>query len=115
MHELGIVLHVIDEVEALAKENNVEKVTKLTLEIGEVSTVIPSYFTDCFEWAKKKTEYMKETELKIDIIEAFSVCEDCGCKYKTTEHAKKCPECGGENTYLLTGNETTIKDMEVLG
>ena len=37
MHELGIVLNVIDRVEEIAKENNVKKVTKLTLEIGEVS------------------------------------------------------------------------------
>ena len=114
MHELGIVLHVIDEVEALAKENGVQKVTRLTLEIGEVSTVIPSYFTDCFNWAKKKTEYMKDTELKIETIEAVSFCEDCGCRYKTTEYAKICPECGGVNTYLLPGNETNIKDMEVM-
>lgn len=54
MHELGIVLNVIDRVEDIAKENNVKKVTKLTLEIGEVSSIVPSYFSDCFEWAKKK-------------------------------------------------------------
>ena len=53
MHELGIVLNVIDRVEEIAKENNVKKVTKLTLEIGEVSSIVPSYFSDCFEWAKK--------------------------------------------------------------
>ena len=55
MHELGIVLHVIDQVEELARENNVSKVTRLTLEVGEVSSIVPSYFSDCFEWAKKKT------------------------------------------------------------
>lgn len=54
MHELGIVLNVIDRVEEIAKENNVKKVTKLTLEIGEVSSIVPSYFSDCFEWAKKR-------------------------------------------------------------
>lgn len=64
MHELGIVLNVIDRVEEIAKENKVKKVTKLTLEIGEVSSIVPSYFSDCFEWAKKKTDYMKDTELK---------------------------------------------------
>ena len=49
MHELGIVLNVIDRVEEIAKENKVKKVTKLTLEIGEVSSIVPSYFSDCFE------------------------------------------------------------------
>ena len=101
MHELGIVLNVIDRVEEIAKENNVKKVTKLTLEIGEVSSIVPSYFSDCFEWAKKKTDYMKDTELEMII--------------KTTEYAKKCPHCGSDNTYLVTGDEMRIKDIEVIG
>lgn len=72
MHELGIVLHVIDQVEELAKENNVSKVTRLTLEVGEVSSIVPSYFSDCFEWAKKKTEYMQDTELEMIILGGVS-------------------------------------------
>lgn len=64
MHELGIVLHVIDQVEELARENNVSKVTRLTLEVGEVSSIVPSYFSDCFELAKKKTEYLRTLSLR---------------------------------------------------
>ena len=36
MHELGIVVHVIDMVEKAAEENHVHKVMKLDLEVGEV-------------------------------------------------------------------------------
>ena len=115
MHELGIVLNVIDRVEEIAKENNVKKVTKLTLEIGEVSSIVPSYFSDCFEWAKKKTDYMKDTELEMIILEGLSYCRDCKITYKTTEYAKKCPHCGSDKTYLVTGDEMRIKDIEVIG
>ena len=115
MHELGIVLNVIDRVEEIAKENNVKKVTKLTLEIGEVSSIVPSYFSDFFEWAKKKTDYMKDTELEMIILEGLSYCRDCKKTYKTTEYAKKCPHCGSDNTYLVTGDEMRIKDIEVIG
>lgn len=89
MHELGIVLNVIDRVEEIAKENKVKEVTKLTLEIGEVSSIVPSYFSDCFEWAKKKTDYMEDTELEMIILEGLSYCRDCKKTYKTTEYAKK--------------------------
>ena len=54
MHELGIVLNVIDRVEEIAKENKVKKVTKLTLEIGEVSSIVPPYFSDCLSSQRKK-------------------------------------------------------------
>ena len=115
MHDLGIVLNVIDRVEEIAKENKVKKVTKLTLEIGEVSSIVPSYFSDCFEWAKKKTDYMKDTELEMIILEGLSYCRDCKKTYKTTEYSKKCPHCGSDDTYLVTGDEMRIKDIEVIG
>ncbi len=114
MHELGIVLHVIDQVEKIAKENKVGRVTRLTLEVGEVSSIVPSYFKDCFEWAKKKTEYMKDTELEMIILEGVSYCRDCKKTYKTTEYAKKCPRCDSDDTYLVTGSELRIKDIAVV-
>lgn len=113
MHELGIVVHVIDEVEKIAKENGVADVKKLTLEVGEVSSIVPSYFRDCFEWSKKKTETMRGCELEIIVLEALSYCEDCKETYKTTASGKICPHCGSKNTYLVTGNEMNIKQIEV--
>lgn len=113
MHELGIVKHVIEQVEQVAEENKVERVIKLTLEVGEVSSIVPDYFRDCFEWSKKKTKYMRDTELEMIILEGISYCTKCKKTYKTVEHAKICPYCGGNETYLVTGNQMTIKDMVV--
>ena len=47
MHELGVVFHVIESVENIGKENQLTKVASVTLEVGEVSGVVPSYLTDC--------------------------------------------------------------------
>ena len=114
MHELGIVVHVIKQVEALAEEKKVQKVVELTLEVGEVSGVVKQYFVDAFEWAKKRTKYMQETKLNFIIIEAISYCEDCKDTFRTTEFGKKCPKCGGENTYLVTGRDVAIRDIKVI-
>ena len=48
MHELGIVVHVIKQIEQIAEENKVNKVVELTLEVGEVSGVVKEYFVDAF-------------------------------------------------------------------
>lgn len=114
MHELGIVFYVIDAVEKVAKENKVKKVTSLTLEVGEVSTVVPSYFRECFDWAIKKSEYMKECKLNMVIIEGISYCRNCKQTFKTTEYAKVCPHCHSEDTYLVTGSDVQIKNIEVV-
>lgn len=114
MHELGIVFYVIEEAEKVAKEHQVNKITSLTLEVGEVSGVVPSYFEDCFVWAIKKTEYMKECKLNLVIIKGISYCQDCKQTFSTTENGKICPHCHSENTYLVTGSEVRIKDIQVV-
>ena len=43
MHELGTVFYVIREVEQVVEENHLTKVASVTLEIGEVSGIIPYY------------------------------------------------------------------------
>ena len=114
MHELGIVVHVIKQAETLAKNNNVQKVVEITLEVGEVSGVVKEYFVDAFEWAKKRTEYLKECKLNYITIEGKSYCRDCKEFFKTTEHGKTCPKCGSSNTYLVTGNQMSIRDIKVV-
>lgn len=113
MHELGVVFYVIDDVEKVAKENNVKRVHSVTLEVGEVSTVIPEYLMDCWNCAVKKHEILADCELRVERIDAVTYCEDCQKNYSTVEHGKICPYCKSENTYLLKGNEFNIKEIEV--
>ncbi|MFA6755799.1 MAG: hydrogenase maturation nickel metallochaperone HypA [Bacilli bacterium] len=113
MHELGIVFYVIDAAEEMAKKNNAKEVVSLTLEIGEVSSVIPSYFKECYDWAIKRSEYMKNCELKMVIIEGISYCKKCKSTFKTTEFGRVCPHCKSDDTYLVTGDDVVIKDIGI--
>ena len=113
MHELGIVFNITKQIDEIAKENKVNSVTSLTIEVGEVSTVVPEYFTDCFEWAKKKTEYLKNCKLNLVVLSALSYCEDCKQTYETVKYGKTCPHCKSEHTYLVSGNEVKMKQIEV--
>ena len=112
MHELGVVFYVIDDVKQIAAENGAEKIKSVTLEIGEVSTVIPAYLTDCWNWAVTKHDIMNGCELKIEQIDAITYCEDCKKEYPTVKYGKICPHCGSEHTFLLKGNEFNIKEIE---
>ncbi len=115
MHELGIVFHIIDTVEEAARENNIQKVQSVTVEIGQVSTVIPEYLTDCWAWAvKKKGTLLQDCAMEVERIPAVTHCDGCGQDYGTVEHGKTCPHCGSNDTWLLTGNEINIKEITVL-
>ncbi len=114
MHELGTIYYVIDTVEKLMVEHQLTKVASITLEVGEVSGIIPSYLHEFWEYARAKTEHFKETELKVEELKAVTYCQDCQGTYSTMEYKKICPYCGSGNTFLLTGNEYNIKEIEAM-
>ena len=113
MHELGIVFYIIRDVKAAAEENGVSRVAAVVMDIGEVSTIVPEYLTDCWRWAADREEMLKGCELKINIIPAVTHCDGCGQDYPTVAHGKICPHCGSGETWLLRGNEVEIKAIEV--
>ncbi|WP_456079162.1 hydrogenase maturation nickel metallochaperone HypA [Mogibacterium sp.] len=113
MHELGVVFHIIDELKVVADDNNVTRFSKVVLELGEVSSVIPSYLKDCWKWASAKHEFVSNAELLIETIPAVTYCEACAREYSTVKHGRTCPYCGSGNTYLIRGNEFMIKEVEV--
>ena len=112
MHELGIVFHIIDTLEEVGRENHLASIKSVTVELGEVSTVIPEYLTDCWNWAVKKKELLKEAVMHVEVLPAVTLCRDCGKEYGTVEHGRICPWCGSEKTHLVRGSEINIKQIE---
>lgn len=112
MHELGIVFHIIKTIEEIGEQNALTHVSSVTLEIGEVSGIVPSYLPDCWNWAAAKSELLRDSELRIEQIDAVTYCENCGASYPTVQYAKICPHCGSDRTYLRRGNEVNIREIE---
>ena len=112
MHELGIVFHIIKQVKDVALENNCSKISKVVMHRGEVSTVVPYYLEDCWNWAVAKEDMLTACKLEIITQEAVTWCDNCRQEYPTVAHGKTCPYCGSGNTWLLRGNEVEIKEIE---
>lgn len=112
MHELGIVYHIIRDVENVARANGVRRVSSVTLLLGEVSGVVPDLLLDAWRWAADKKPITEGAELIVEPVAAVTHCEVCGQDYATVEHGKICPHCGSGDTYLLQGQEVMIKQIE---
>ena len=113
MHELGVTFSIMDSLEKVAEQNNVKHINKVVLELGEVSTVIPQYLIDCWNWASKKRELFNDCNIVIEPLQAVSYCNNCKKKFETTKYGKTCPVCDKDDTYLICGNEFNIKEIEV--
>ena len=91
MHELGVVFHIADQVVKIAEENQASRVARVTLMIGEVSTVIPDYLIDVWNWNCKRTPMLEDCQLLWEPIHAVTYCENCGKTYDTVPQGKICP------------------------
>ena len=110
MHELGVVIEVIKTVEGIAKENNLTKIDKLVLQIGELSSMIPKYIEACYPVAVAGS-LLEETKLEIEILPGNAICQKCNKVFNLVENNSKCPKCGSNHWEILCGKEFIIKEI----
>ena len=75
MHEIGVVRQVLKTVENFAKENGLDRIDTIVLEIGDLSLVIPKYVEDIYKVIIKDTPF-EFTKLKIEVVEGQGVCRE---------------------------------------
>lgn len=110
MHELSIVMNVVQKVEAFARENGLTKVDTLVLQVGELSSMIPRYIEACYPAAVDGTS-LQETKLRIEIMPGNGMCKGCNTVFNLPENHNTCPKCGGEQWEILSGKEFMIKEI----
>ncbi|CDF58595.1 hydrogenase maturation nickel metallochaperone HypA [Thermobrachium celere] len=110
MHELGVMIEVVNYVEDFAKKNGLTKIDTLVLQIGELSAIIPRYIEACYPAAIDGT-MLENTKLKIEVLPANAICRECSKVFNVVQNNKICPRCGNEKWELLCGKEFLIKEI----
>lgn len=110
MHELGIIIQVVEQVEQFAKENNLTQIDKIVLEVGELSSMYPKYIEDVYPIAVERTS-MKDTELVIEMLPGLGSCKKCNFGYNLKLNDNKCPLCGSDEYTVISGTEFNIKEI----
>ncbi len=110
MHELGVLLEVVKQVTQVAEENEVEKIQKLVLQVGELCSMIPKYMKKIYP-AAVDGSILEGSKLEIEIIPGNGRCRHCGCVYNLIEEKGICPSCGENDFELLSGKEFFIKEI----
>jgi hydrogenase nickel incorporation protein HypA/HybF len=108
VHELSITRNVV----AICAEQAKGKVTRVTLEIGKLSAVLPDAVRFCFDICAKGTA-IEGAELEIIETQGCARCRDCGGEVMLTQLSGRCV-CGSTDLALIGGDELRIKEMEVM-
>ena len=111
MHELGLCDALLRMVREISEKEELTRVEKITLEIGELSGVVPAYMADCWTAVVDGTEF-QETELLIETAPGVARCLDCEQEFRIDLRTMRCPFCRSEKLMPLSGNDMTLKEIE---
>jgi hydrogenase nickel incorporation protein HypA/HybF len=110
MHELGVLIEIVKQVEQIAAENEVNKIESLILQIGELSSMVPHYMKKLYPAAIEGT-VLKDSILEIEVIPANGLCKNCQKVFNLIKEKGACPYCLSKSFELLSGKEFMIKEI----
>lgn len=110
MHELGLVINIVKQVEEYMEENDLSCVEKLVLQVGQLSEVYPKYLRDVYPIAVESTK-LEKTALEIEETPGIGRCKSCDFVYNLVENDNICPVCDAKNYEVIRGGEFMIKEL----
>lgn len=111
MHELGLIVDVVDTVERIASEKDLSDIKKVVLDVGEMYFIVPSLMQSVYRAAAKGTR-LEGSELVLNLISAAADCLGCGRSFNPLQESVVCPVCGKSDYRVTAGKEFEIRQIE---
>ncbi|MEM6677594.1 MAG: hydrogenase maturation nickel metallochaperone HypA [Pseudomonadota bacterium] len=112
MHEMSLCEGIREVVEAQAAAHDVNRITRVRVEIGRFAGVEKPALAFAFEVVMRGSVADGATLEMIDLPGRAS-CFDCGHEGEIDDRLAPCPRCGGGRLMPTGGDEMRIKDLEV--
>ena len=113
MHEISVLENVLNSCRKVAKENNVENIRVITLNIGELTGYIPKFFYEYFPIITDDEKLFDKTELKIIMTPGEALCEECSAMYNVMKAEGKCPKCDSRYKKIIGGQDFRLEEIIV--
>ncbi len=112
MHELSVVLSIIEIADEQLKKSTARQIESIELEIGTLAGIEMEALLFAWDAAIPHT-VLENTKRIIRQIPAVALCLDCGKKYQVEQIFEACPACKGYSNELVQGNELRVKSLMV--
>lgn len=110
MHETSLIDYALNAVEARAAQMGIREVSEVGLVVGKAKAV-PALMEKAFRIVRMKHPMCREADLHLDMREIRMLCPVCGTEFEAEDVMGdlRCPECGSENSRMLSGNELMVE------
>lgn len=112
MHEMSIAESILDIVRETLRNNEQGKLLSVTVEIGELTAVIPESLDFCFQALVEETPY-KGAKLVIKNVPLKGKCVKCKKDFPIKNYAFICPFCESLEVQVTGGQELKVTELEV--
>jgi hydrogenase nickel incorporation protein HypA/HybF len=113
MHELSIVMSVVDIANDEVKKHHAHGVEAIELEIGTMAGV--EFDALEFAWeAGVRNTILESSKKIINRVQAHARCPDCDTEFLVDEPFAPCPVCNNVLLEYLTGKELRVKSLTVV-
>jgi hydrogenase nickel incorporation protein HypA/HybF len=112
MHELSLCQALIEQVEAIAREQAAHQVLSIHLAIGPLSGVEPQLLEQALPFASAGT-IAAGAGLVIDYLPVRVRCQACGDTTEAMPSRLSCGNCGDSRTALVSGDELLLMRVEL--
>jgi hydrogenase nickel incorporation protein HypA/HybF len=109
VHELSLSGAIVN---TAVKHADGRKVTLVSLRVGKLRQVIPDTLEFYFEFVARGTP-CEGARLELEVIDARLRCRPCEYEWAIEIPAFRCPECGGSDVEIASGNEFEVESIEV--
>lgn len=110
MHELSIVMSIVDIAEDEAKKNNIAHFDEIELQIGTLAGIEFSALE--FSWLSgTKKSVLEYAELTIDKVQGKGRCIDCNDVFDIDNFFSQCPKCSSYFVEVIQGKELKVKRL----
>ena len=113
MPEIGILCQVVKEVERVARDNAIDHVDGVVLQIGELTGMVPQFFEEYYDMVTEDHPIVAGSKLGIEILPGLGRCRECGGEYNVAANEGACPYCGSRDKEILSGTQFLIKEIVV--
>ncbi|NTW48968.1 MAG: hydrogenase maturation nickel metallochaperone HypA [Chlorobiales bacterium] len=112
MHEMSLVLSILDIVTAKAHEEKAARINEIEIEIGQLAGIQSESLLFCFDAARKNT-LAENALLQIIAVPAKGKCLDCAAEFPVEFYFSKCPECGSYKVNIFQGKDFKIRSINI--
>ena len=111
MHEMSLIQSLLEQLEVIAKQNKLTRITKVVLQLGDFRQCVPEILEFAFTTLTEGTK-AEGAKLVLEHLPIKMECLSCGEIFTVERHVYFCPQCQETQLKLLSGKEFILSSID---